>query len=175
MLLQGSWWKRSMAEPQHQLSESHFPTSLSPTWLSMFTGTVSHVLSHLGSIPSADSIFIFISRQLCGKCPVMDSCSTTGHKLHVMRWYLTGMLPSRCTQHSFLFLSLASSPLRALQGEAAHQELPSCLAPEVSYTLQFLFWFLLLSSVHWTRGSVWGTSNLFSLWYTSLFGRDRQW
>lgn len=103
-------------------------------WLSVFTITVSHVLFHLGSILSTDSLFIFISRQLCGKCPVMDSCLTVGHKLPVMRWYLTGTPPSRCTQRSFLFSSLAS-PLRALQGEAAHQELPSCLAPEVSYTL----------------------------------------
>lgn len=99
-----------MAEPQHQLSESHSLTSLSPTWLSVFTITVSHVLFNLGSVLSTDSLFIFISRQLCGKCPVMDLCSTTGHKLPVMQWYLTGTLPSRCTQHSFLFFSRLFSP-----------------------------------------------------------------
>ncbi len=110
LLPQGSRWKRSMAEPQHQLSESHSLTSLSPTWLSVFTITVSYVLFHLGSILSADSLFIFISRQLCGKCPVMDSCSTTGHKLPVMQWYLTGTLPSRCTQRSFLFFSRFFTP-----------------------------------------------------------------
>lgn len=70
VLPQGSWWKRSMAKPQHQLSESHSLT-VSPTSLSMFTITVSYVLLHFGSILSTDSIFIFISRQLCGKCFVM--------------------------------------------------------------------------------------------------------
>lgn len=110
LLLQGSWWKRSMAKPQHQLGESHSLTSSSPTWLSVFTIAVSHVLFHLGPLVSTDSLFIFISRQLCGKCPVMDSCSTTGHKLPVVRWYLTGTLPSRCTQRSFLFLSRFFAP-----------------------------------------------------------------
>lgn len=33
--------------------------------------SVSYVLLHFGSILSTDSIFIFISRQLCGKCFVM--------------------------------------------------------------------------------------------------------
>lgn len=105
LLLQGSWWKRSMAEPQHQLSESHSYIFLS---YSVFTITVPHVLFHLGSLLSTDSLFIFISRQLRGKCPVMDSCSTTGQKLPVMRWYLTGMLPSidALSAHCSSFLSL---------------------------------------------------------------------
>lgn len=101
--LQGSRWKRAMAEPQLQLSESHPLTSL--FLLRVFTITVSHVLFHLGSTLSTDSLFIFISRQLCGKCPVMNSCSTTGHKLPVMPWYLTGTPASRCTQCSFLSFS----------------------------------------------------------------------
>ena len=65
---------------------------------------------NLGSLLSTDSLFIFISRQLCGKCPVMDSCWTGGHKLPVMQWYLTGTLPSICTQHSFLIVSLLFTP-----------------------------------------------------------------
>ncbi len=72
-------------------------------YISQLLSAVFHVLFHPWSILSADSLFIFISRQLCGKCPVMDSCSSTGHKLPAVQWYLTGTLPSRCTQHSFLF------------------------------------------------------------------------
>lgn len=158
-----------MAESQHQLSESRSLPSLSPTRLNVFTLAMPYVVFHLGSVLSADSIFIFISRQLCGKCHIMDSSSTMGHKLPVMRWYLTGTLPHRCTQHS-LCLFLASSPLRAPQGEAAHQELPSCLAPEVRCAFQFSFWFLLLSAVPWTS-AVWETKAC----YPSDARRVRQW
>ena len=98
---------------------------------------------------SIDSIFIFISRQLRGKYRNRVRPRAIN--------YLSrrDISPARCHLHAlsahFSPSPLAPSPLRALQGEAAHQELPSCLAPEVSYTLHFPSWLLLLSSVHWRR------------------------
>lgn len=82
-------------------------------------------------------------------------CRTTGYKGPVMQWYLNRR--AAISTHSSLVcfsVSVSSSPCRALQGEAAHQELPSCLALEVSYTLLSPFWFLLLSRIHWTRRDI---------------------
>lgn len=76
--------------------------------------------------------------------------------------------------HSVLIsLPRLLSPLRVLRGEAAHQELPSCLALEVSYTFQFPFWFLLWSSAHWRRVCLRNIKRVLRQIHISLWETDR--
>lgn len=77
----------------------------SPTWRSVFTISRRRVVFHLLSLLSTDSLLIFISRQLRGKCPAADSRSATSHKLPV-----TAALPSRTPGTHCSFRSLLLHP-----------------------------------------------------------------
>lgn len=111
----GPWPNPNNNSVSHSLSRLLFAMigCLYKSWASFF-------LSSLMSALTTDSLFILIARKLCGKCSVMGSCVTTGHKLPATQYCLS--LDTHPSSHHF----------RAPQGEVGHQELQSCPVLEVS-------------------------------------------